>query len=343
MTDSPAVIPRYAGTPGEVGRAAGRTIGPRFGTLIERYIRERPQWPGALDSDLLHAHALPWLRALPERFQEELEGLAEGADLPLQLVAEWQYVESCVKDGCSGFVGRIGGHVWIARNNDTFVPDLWGHAVVKAITGRIPAMSFGLEGDVFTPTGLNARRLWMHHQQLVTADAPRPGRPHLHGWILLTELLETCATIPEVEARLAEVDRDEGMILFVVDGKTDEFAVFECGSTSHARRTDRPWLAATNHACRLGGGSLGPEDADSVARQARLETMATALLDRAAGPRLPDDLVAMLADERVERRGGAFATAYSAVACPATGELWFTFGGVPAASRGDWQPIAWPW
>jgi hypothetical protein len=343
MTDSPAVIPRYAGTPWEVGRAAGRTIGPRFGALIERYIRERPQWPGALDSDLLHTNALPWLRVLPERFQDELEGLAEGADLPLQLVAEWQYVESCVRDGCSGFVGRIGGHAWIARNNDTFVPDLWGHAVVKAITDRIPAMSFGLEGDVFTPTGLNARRLWMHHQQLVTADAPRPGRPHLHGWILLTELLETCATIAEVEARLAEVDRDEGMILFVVDGKTDEFAVFECGSTSHVRRTDRPWLAATNHACRLGGGSLGPEDADSLARQMRLETMATDLLDRPVVPRLPGDLIAMVADERVERRGQTFATAYSVVACPALGELWFTFGGVPAASRGNWRPIAWPW
>jgi hypothetical protein len=80
-----------------------------------------------------------------------------------------------------------------------------------------------------------------------------------------------------------------------------------------------------------------------MARQARLETMATALFDRAGGPQLPGDLVAMLADERVERHGGAFATGYSVVACPATGDLWFTFGGVPAASHGDWQPIAWPW
>lgn len=260
---------------------------------MDRYIRECPQWPGALDGDSLRMGALPWLRALPERFRKELEGLAEGAGLPLQLVAEWQYVESCVRDGCSGFVGRIGGHAWIARNNDTFVPDLWGHAAVKAITDRTPTISFGLEGDVFTPTGLNARRLWMHHQALVTADSPRPGRPQLHGWIVLTDLLETCATIAEVEARLGEVDREEGMILFVVDGKTDEFAIFECGSTGHVRRTDGPWLAATNHACRLGEGSPGPDEADSVARQARLEAVATTLLDREAGPSLPGDLVAM--------------------------------------------------
>lgn len=25
------------------------------------------------------------------------------------------------------------------------------------------------------------------------------------------------------------------------------------------------------------------------------------------------------------------------------GSLWFTFGAVPAASLGDWQPVAWPW
>ncbi len=60
-----------------------------------------------------------------------------------------------------------------------------------------------------------------------------------------------------------------------------------------------PWLAATNHACRLGGRSPDVDDADSVARQKRLEATAAALLDRAAGLRLPGDLVTMLADERV--------------------------------------------
>lgn len=50
----------------------------------------------------------------------------------------------------------------------------------------------------------------------------------------------------------------------------------------------------------------------------------------------------LLADAEVEQRGSEFGTVYSAVACPGTGELWYTFGGYPAASRGDWRPLPWP-
>ena len=58
---------------------------------------------------------------------------------------------------------------------------------------------------------------------------------------------------------------------------------------------------------------------------------------------LPQDLVAILADSGVERRGPRVTTVYSTVACSGTGELWFSFGACPGASRGDWQPVPWPW
>ena len=61
---------------------------------------------------------MPWLRRLPARFQEELEGLAEAAHVPLQRVAEWSYVDSYLGGGCSGFIGMLERHVWVARNND---------------------------------------------------------------------------------------------------------------------------------------------------------------------------------------------------------------------------------
>ena len=110
--------------------------------------------------------------------------------MQLQSVAEWNYVEQCVDDGCSAFVGLIDGHVWVARNNDMFVPGVWGHATVREITGRIPTLTFGQEGDVFTATGVNRERLWLHHHALTASDAPRPGRPHMSGWVLLSEMLE---------------------------------------------------------------------------------------------------------------------------------------------------------
>jgi hypothetical protein len=74
-----------------------------------------------------------------------------------------------------------------------------------------------------------------------------------------------------------------------------------------------------------------------------MEAMATDLYAREARVDLPADLIEVLADDHVERRAQDFATVYANVGCPATGELWFTFGGHPAASRGEWLPIAWPW
>ncbi len=56
-----------------------------------------------------------------------------------------------------------------------------------------------------------------------------------------------------------------------------------------------------------------------------------------------EQLVAALADDEIERRDDTFATVYSNVACPATGEIWYTFGGWPAASVGNWQVVPWPW
>jgi hypothetical protein len=337
--EAPQSVPRYAGTPREVGRAIGRSLGAGLEANIARYIRERPRRAGALDRDELARGALPWLNALPDRFREELEGLAEGANVPLQRVAEWNYVEYCVDDGCGALLGLIDGHAWVARNNDMFVPGVWGHAVVREIAGRIPTLCFGQEGDVFTATGVNRERLWLHHQALTVSDAPRPGRPRMPSWVLLTDMLETCATIAQVEARLEEVDRDDGMLLFAVEGKSEEFAILECRSSSHARRVPAGgWLAGTNHACELDEPG---DHAGSKSRQARIEELVTSL--RGLEPRLPRDLIAILADDAVERRGNRFATVYAAVACPGTGQLWFTFGGTPAASRGRWLPLAWPW
>jgi hypothetical protein len=131
------------------------------------------------------------------------------------------------------------------------------------------------------------------------------------------------------------------MILFAVDGKREEFAILECSSTRGTRRPSRdPWLAATNHACALDGVE---SDEGSRARQARMEAMATALYARQPEISLPQDLVRILADDGVERRGPRLTTVYSTVACPGAAQLWFTFGAFPAASRGDWQPVPWPW
>jgi hypothetical protein len=58
---------------------------------------------------------------------------------------------------------------------------------------------------------------------------------------------------------------------------------------------------------------------------------------------LPADLIAILADEKVEVQGDNFGTVYANIACPSLNQVWHTFGGFPAASKGNWQSIDWPW
>ncbi len=238
-------IRHYKGTPREIGFAAGLALGARLEQTVDHYIARRQS---AVDMAKLHAGALAWLRSLPKRFQEEFEGMAEGARLPLQRLVEWCYIEECEGHRCSGAIALFDGRAWVARNNDTFVPELWGYATIREVDGRIPTISFGMEGDVFAPTGINREKLWLHYNWLPVWDKPEPGKAHFPGYVLLTEALEVCRTLEDVEAFLEENHRDGGMMLFAVDGKTNEFAIFECLCAEHFRRDpSEGWIVGTNH------------------------------------------------------------------------------------------------
>jgi hypothetical protein len=332
------------GTPYEIGFAAGCTLGAKLERTINHYLTNREH---ASDMSRLHKGALPWLRRLPKRFQDELEGMAEGANLPLQRLAEWSYIEECEAKGCSGAVALFDERAWVARNNDSYVPELWGYATIREVEGRIPTISFSMEGDVFAPTGINQDRLWLHYNYLSVWDEPGPGKPHVPPYVFLTEALELCRTISDVEALLNSTDRDGGMLLFAVDGKDNEFALFECLCSKHCRRQpSNGWIVGTNHFCAC--KDLALSDADkkplgTLSRFKQMEDRVQALSASQTPPNLPTDLVQILADDKIERRAGGLITVYSNVACPGTGEIWYTFGGYPAASRGNWRKLEWPW
>jgi hypothetical protein len=337
-------ICRARGSARAVGWAIGRHLGPRLEQNIQHYIEQGPARHMALDRDRLRRGALPWLRCLPRRFQDELEGLAEGAGLPLQRVAEWCYVEECTAGGCSAFLCSLGGQTWVARNNDIWVPDLWGYVTIHEVEGYIPTISFGLEGEPFIATGINRERLWLHYNYLPVWDAPTGTRPTLPPYVLLTIALETCSGLGEVEALLAAVDRTSGMMIFAADTRNDTYAVFECSCSAHVRRQPRAgWLAGTNHylagPAPVAAGLYVPH---SVDRYERLAELVAGYMQQDGTMALPWDLVQILADAGVEQRGEGYGTVYANVACPARGELWYTFGGYPAASAGAWQRLDWP-
>ena len=333
------------GPPRQVGATIGKALVDRLKDNIDRYIANGPAKHGSIDWQRLREGALPWLRSLPRRFQDELEGMAQGANIPLQRLAEWCFVEECVKTGCSGFVWRLSGNVWVGRNNDIWAPEQWGYVTIREVDDRIPTISFGMEGEPFTATGVNAEQLWLHYNHLPVRDAPTGGKPHWPCYVFLTEALETCCTVADVEALLRQVDRNAGMILFAVDGTSDDMAVIECSCSRHsARKHGEEWIIATNHAMlpHEPGKVERPEEG-SHARYERVEELLRAQSSRFEELDVPTGLIRILADSGVEQRGEGYGTVYANIACPSERLIWYTFGGYPAASRGNWHKLGWPW
>ncbi len=345
-------IYHLTGTPYEIGFAMGQALGARLEANIKHYIRQRIPPGVTFDKVAWRKGALPWLRELPERYLEEFEGLACGSGLPLLSLAKWAYLEVLLENQCSGAILILDKHAWVARNNDIYAPDMWGYVTIREATGRIPTISFGMEGDVFTPTGVNREKLWLHYNYLPASDALIPSQPHLPGYVLLQEALETCRNLQDLEKYLLQVQRDGGMLIFAVDGKTDEAALYECSRTDFRKRYPvEGWIVGTNHTCEAAIVTSTEDDYQPLSthsRYKRLEVLAEAIFSRhppGSSPlgSLPGELIDLLADDEVEARRGEIQTAYSCVACPATTDIWYTFGGYPSASRGDWQRLEWPW
>jgi hypothetical protein len=166
-------------------------------------------------------------------------------------------------------------------------------------------------------------------------------------YIFLTEALEVCRTIGDVERLLNETDRDGGMLLFAVDGNQNEFALFECMCSTHSRKEPlEDWIVGTNHYCTREDPTLTNADKEPLGTLSRLQRMENLMRELSASAThltLPADLIRILADDEIERRGSEVFTVYANAACPSTGELWYTFGGYPAASKGNWQRLEWPW
>jgi hypothetical protein len=78
---------------------------------------------------------------------------------------------------------------------------------------------------MFCSTGINKEKLWLHYNFLPVGDH-LVSVNHIFRPLFYDAGPETCRSIAEVEGMLHQIQRTDGMMLFVVDGKTDEFAIF---------------------------------------------------------------------------------------------------------------------
>ena len=342
MDTIPRIIRIEADDPYSAGVRLGESLGRSFGAYLEDYIAARIL-AAKNCAKPLETHAVAWISSLPQHICDRFRGLSKGSGIPFERISYWGYLEVALSQGCSSIICRSKGKVWIGHNNDTFVPQLWGYITVLAIKGRIPTMYFGLAGDIWATAGINKAKLWLHVDHLQATDRPDSRKAVLPTYGFIVEALETCETIDDVRDLLNKIDRTEGMILIAADGKTDEAAVFECScSRWRLSRVKTDWAVRTNHAVIGRGNRKTGKRLDTWSRYNRLAHLLENSYNSGISP-TPSDLKTYLADDGVERREEAFATAYSVVVCPTASRTEFTLGGQPAASCGNWSHIKWPW
>ena len=73
---------------------------------------------------------------------------------------------------------------------------------------------------------------------------------HAYPFLFIRKALENCSNIQDIEQLLKEIVRDGGRNLFVIDGKENYAALFECTCNGFRERPIQgDYIAATNHYC----------------------------------------------------------------------------------------------
>ncbi|TVQ50430.1 MAG: hypothetical protein EA377_14325, partial [Phycisphaerales bacterium] len=291
------------GSPGEIGFTHGRLVRHLFNELRQPYL-DAVQRVNRYDEGGLTERALDWVADLPVHVQEEIDGMAVGAEVPVGHVADVLFADIATSETnpaaapmCSGVMLPVDRRPWIARNCDWLIATLMRgtSVVVHDLPGRIPCLGMGINGDIDVDTGMNAERLWLHVHTLPAMDRARSDRPIISWLFWVREALETCATLEEIEAMLERVDRDRGMLLFAAEGRTGRSALYECARSTF-RRIDSPdgVTIATNHCAHQHPDAQRLERSRPGSTLRRYGRLRELMADRRP-ERGPEDLIRMLA------------------------------------------------
>ncbi|MDH4557070.1 acyl-CoA--6-aminopenicillanic acid acyl-transferase [Pseudomonas sp. BN417] len=157
----------------------GHGLGEFGREAVHRHLRPLPLWQRL--ADLAGSDAARSMRAAVERrfprYWQELEGLADGLELPLEEVFLWNcrgdFVQQQSIDGCTTMLGPTARGTLIAHNEDGF-PQLRGHCALVSVSpeqglgftsfvypGSIPGHTFAVneKGLVVTVNNIRPRAI----------------------------------------------------------------------------------------------------------------------------------------------------------------------------------------
>ena len=281
--------------------------------------------------------ARPLLKGVPDTAFREIEGLADGAELPfdamwlLQNATTFAALENktplfatplCTMFAATGI--RAGADdLLVARNLD------WAFDELPVITKVAPAeghryaqVGFTWNAGVFT--GMNDAGLVVCVERMPGAPAPSTQGPPIET--VLRDLLQTKDKFEPALAALAAQQHVRGVHVLVAgfEGKTPRAAVVEYGAAVTVRRSDKEGL--------LAGMDPASPAADEAARSRYGRVMAMAAEKRIVGDR---EMQRILGDREPGKEGLATVyngqTRHSVVFVPKSGKMYVAFPGKDGA------------
>jgi isopenicillin-N N-acyltransferase like protein len=228
-----------AGTPYEMGFQHGRLLREHVHAVVRFLLDEKAKEMTAevagmeLMSPQLIIQGIQAVQQpfLPDWYDEELRGLADGSGVPLADIRTANFIPELFH--CSGFAvsGAATGneHTYHGRVLDYGCDwRLQEHPVVIVArpTGKIPFVNVGYAGFIGSVTGMNAERI----------SAGEMGGAGLGKWlgvpmaVLMREVLQGADTLAEAVAVFRDNPRTCEYYYVLADGKTGEAVALEAGA-----------------------------------------------------------------------------------------------------------------
>ena len=303
-------------------REMDQSINAIFG-FVNPIIRPLARW-------YYHLQARRKARLIPERFRQELRGVAEASGIDEDRIIHMLFAPDLVGGlACTSVLVKSGGAIIHGRNLD-FPPTALGrHPVIVEYhpTGGRRYTLIGIAGYLPALSGLNDAGISVTLNLSFLVDKNRK-----HGMPVgykIREILETAETMRDVDRLLEGYATDEGWILTVASGREGKGAIYDiAGAESRKTTMTGPYCFAVNRfqqedmnrAHKHVGDALGDYNDN---RAIRVKQLLPGVRDAAGMARL-------LGDTDYRGRGhtlGVFTinnyeTVQSMVILPASGEIY---------------------
>ena len=239
---------------GSLARDQVRRAMARVDTLLKQAKEEvgLPRFAAELMLGIEYRLCMPYI---PERYQREMEGLADGADVDLNKLRWMLVVSELTERYCSAFAvfGKATGNgkLYHGRNFDWMMgAGLQDDAalILYEPDGMLPFASAGYFGTVGALSGMNMEGISISQIGAINKDGAFRGTPLM---VMLRRILEEAKDLGKVTDIIANSKRTVGYNYVVADGKAMAAKAYETCAHHCAIFTDNDPKETVEYAIRI--------------------------------------------------------------------------------------------